>query len=422
MQTPTILRFAATGATVLTLTIAAAGCGLGDKSPLPLSGPSEFGLSLTLAASPDQLPRDGNSQSVVTITARDAAAQLLAGQRVVLSVSGTTASLSANEVVTAADGRASVTVTAPASTTTGNAIIVSATPVGTDAMNSAVRSLAIGLTGGSNATAPVPAFTITPSTAEVNRIITFDATATTDENQPCMNRCTYAWDFGDGTTGSGRQTAHTYTLARGYTVALTVTDPHGVSAVSRQDLVVTAPTAPTVTLAVVPSPPVVGQEATFRATATAAEGHSIVRYEWDFGDGDSKTTGDSSVKKTFTTRGVYAVTVRAVDTVGQVGIASLTLDLTSGTSTGISASFTVSPTNPAVGMSVNFNAATSTASTGATIVDYRWDWGDGTTTNTQSPTVTKTFTAARTYIVRLTIVDSLGRIAITTVTVTVALV
>ena len=36
-----------------------------------------------------------------------------------------------------------------------------------------------------------------------------------------------SWDFGDGTTGSGREVDHTYAAAGDYTVVLTVTDHHG---------------------------------------------------------------------------------------------------------------------------------------------------------------------------------------------------
>lgn len=37
----------------------------------------------------------------------------------------------------------------------------------------------------------------------------------------------YNWDFGDGTTATGRVVTHTYTAIRGYDVSLTITDVHG---------------------------------------------------------------------------------------------------------------------------------------------------------------------------------------------------
>ena len=54
--------------------------------------------------------------------------------------------------------------------------------------------------------------------------VVFTATATTNGTA-----LTYAWDFGDGDTGSGATVAHTYMLAGNYDVSLTATDTCGYS-------------------------------------------------------------------------------------------------------------------------------------------------------------------------------------------------
>ncbi len=95
-----------------------AGCAHNAETP-PGTGPSELGLSLEFTAVPDVLPLDGQSQSLLTITARDSngAPKRDVGIRVEIITSQGIADigrLSAKNVVTGGDGRATLTYTAPA--------------------------------------------------------------------------------------------------------------------------------------------------------------------------------------------------------------------------------------------------------------------------------------------------------------------
>ena len=51
---------------------ASAACTMKETDTPPLTGPSEFGTSVTVSIDPDQLTLDGLSQAKVTITAFDA--------------------------------------------------------------------------------------------------------------------------------------------------------------------------------------------------------------------------------------------------------------------------------------------------------------------------------------------------------------
>jgi hypothetical protein len=52
----------------------------------------------------------------------------------------------------------------------------------------------------------------------------FDGSGSTDSNGTLV---TYAWNYGDGSTGNGKTSSHTYTRTGSYTASLTVTDTAG---------------------------------------------------------------------------------------------------------------------------------------------------------------------------------------------------
>jgi PKD repeat protein len=68
---------------------------------------------------------------------------------------------------------------------------------------------------------PVASFTYTPIDLTVGDVVTFDASNSTANGG---NITSYTWDFGDGTSGTGKIVNHTYTAQGIYTVVLNVTD------------------------------------------------------------------------------------------------------------------------------------------------------------------------------------------------------
>ena len=63
----------------------------------------------------------------------------------------------------------------------------------------------------------------------VTAFIPFDATGSSDADAGETASLTYAWDFGDGTTGAGNTPPKAYSVAGTYLVKLVVTDVHGIS-------------------------------------------------------------------------------------------------------------------------------------------------------------------------------------------------
>jgi PKD repeat protein len=116
---------------------------------------------------------------------------------------------------------------------------------------------------------------------------------------------------------------------------------------------------------------------------------------------------------------VYVVTVTATDDTGQTGSVSQQLDITN---SGLTADIVFSPEDPIVGDAVRFTAANATAPDGASITEYEWNFGDHTGDDggtAEGRTVQHSYSAARTYVVRLTITDSRGNVGTVTETVTV---
>ena len=224
--------------TVLLLASSLGACTVDKQEAPPLTGPSGLAQQVVLSASPDRLAHNGAAQSVVTVTMTNESGQPISGQRV--SVGASTGFISNVDVVTGADGRASFIVTAPALSTPAEKITVFATPFGSNADNALTRTATIALTGTANTTAPTASFTFAPASPKIGDNVVFDASASTDEGGPCGANCTYLWNYGEGSTGTGMVSSRIYSQAKVFVVTLTVIDNAGTVA-NTQQVVTVAP-------------------------------------------------------------------------------------------------------------------------------------------------------------------------------------
>jgi len=245
---------------------------------------------------------------------------------------------------------------------------------------------------------PTADFSYSPIPPIVNEAVTFNASASSD---PDGSVASYRWDFDDGnvTTVYTSTIVHVFTAPATYSVNLTVTDNDGFT----DSIVkfVSLGQFPTADFTWTPLNPLAGALATFNASASTPNGGTIVSYRWDFGDGNVTTVADPIILHSYAAYGTYSVNLTVTDSEGLSD--SVTKPVT--VIAYPKASFVFSPTTPLAGESVTFNASASIPE-GGTIVDYKWDFGDGNVTTTASPTIVHVYTVFGNYLVNLTVTDS----------------
>ena len=152
--------------------------------------------------------------------------------------------------------------------------------------------------------APIAEFSSTTSGLTAS----FDASASTDEGGAIVS---YAWNFGDGTTGSGISPNHQYPSGGTYDVTLTVTDnASGTGTVQHQVVVVAANVGPTASFTADPGE----LEVTVDGSGSTDPDGFIQTYQWSFDDGG--TAIGPNVTHTYAAAGTYDVTLTVTDNAG----------------------------------------------------------------------------------------------------------
>jgi hypothetical protein len=183
--------------------------------------------------------------------------------------------------------------------------------------------------------------------------------------------------------------------------------------------VIQVPTdGPSPSFFVSPSAPKEMEDVWFDASASKG---SIVSYAWNFGDGDSQTTGGPHVRHNYELAGTYSATLTVTDHLGR-SASTTPRTITVASASDPTASFTTSPASPRAGVDlVTFNGSGSKAAAGRRIVEYAYDFGDGTPMYVGSNPITHhTYATAKTYTVVLRVMDDTGRYAVSTSTVSVS--
>jgi PKD repeat protein len=429
--------------------LVAGGC-VHQTEPTAIGGPSTFARSITVTATPDRITQDGSSQSSITVDAAGPDGRPLVGVALRLDmavpctatqpgcsggfVQADYGTLSARTVVTGSDGKARAVYTAPAAPSplqggSGSVVSIGAMPISND--GTGLRSIVnINLMPPGvilpPADTPTASFKVTPASFTAGVPVLFDGSASCGgalSGGACPSSSSaitsYAWTFGDSSTGTGQSVQHAFATAGSFAVTLTVTNARGVSASTTQSVSPTQTANPVAAFVFSPTAPVVNQTVVFNADASrAAPGRTLVQYSWIFGDG---TTGSGFLAShAFAAAGTYNVTLSVLDDGGLKTTLSQSVSVSGGAGSGgaPTAKFTFSPSAPGINQDVFFNASSSTAAGGHSLTSYAWDFGDGSTAT--GVTVTHPYTRTGTFVVTLVVTDDTNQQATTSASVSVA--
>ncbi len=233
---------------------------------------------------------------------------------------------------------------------------------------------------------PPPAASFTQNVTGGNAPLTVQFTDASTGNVTA-----WAWSFGDGQTSTQQSPVHTYAAAGTYTVSLNASNAYGYD-LSTQTNLITVLTPPAAAF----TANVTGGNAPLTVQFTDTSTGDIDDRHWDFGDGQTSTQPNPI--HTYLEPGIYTVTLTvsnaySEDTETKTGLITVL--------TPPAAAFSADLNRIPVGGTIQF----TDASTGD-ITTWHWDFGDGETSNEQSPS--HTYTAPGLYTVSLTVSNAYG--------------
>ncbi|GAA4337101.1 PKD domain-containing protein [Flaviaesturariibacter amylovorans] len=219
-------------------------------------------------------------------------------------------------------------------------------------------------------------------------------------DQSTGNPTTWSWDFGNGSTSTLQHPSATYFTTGTYTVKLTVTNNNGASTN-------TVTKTAYITVLTEPQPNFVADRTegcspaviNFTDQSSTPGNTTITNWQWDFGDGQSAT--GPNVQHAYRQAGSFTVTLTITNNAGCKKLYSRPNYIN--VNPGVAPRFTY--TDPGVcraPATVNFN----NTSFGPGTLTHTWYFGDGTTSNAQSPA--HTYSTNGTYQATLVVSSSLG--------------
>ncbi|WP_319548580.1 PKD domain-containing protein [Desulfogranum marinum] len=174
-------------------------------------------------------------------------------------------------------------------------------------------------------TPPIAAITPSATAGEAPLTITFDGSSSSDSDGTISS---YTWNFGDGSSITGKQVSHTFTDAGTFTANLLVTDNQGLTSTTSIPIIATAPVQetnqpPVAAISITASTGKAPLTVSFSASGSTDTDGTIASYTWNFGDGSSAS--GISTTHTYTTEADYIATLQVMDDKGMTATASTTI-------------------------------------------------------------------------------------------------
>lgn len=250
---------------------------------------------------------------------------------------------------------------------------------------------------------PISSFVATAQ-ASNGLALHFDGSASTDSDG---NIVSYAWNFGDGQTGSGVTIDHTYSLPATYAVSLTVTDDKNGSTTQTQQIVVRDTIPPVLSLQ---SPGSGSTIQSFNILVSGSSNKALSALTAQL-DGESLiniTLGadQKSFSQTIVAghAGARVLTVIAKDLSGNSTTAQVNFNIVVNLPPVANLKIT-EPSSNVAPLMVMFDASSSSSPQGKTL-HYQYDFGDGNTANSTNGIVSHLFATAGSYTITMTVTDS----------------
>ncbi len=237
-----------------------------------------------------------------------------------------------------------------------------------------------------------------PPSGQVGSTVSFSGSATATA---CSGTPAYDWDFGDGSAHANTANAsHSYSATGTYNWVFSVAAGSG-SCTKTGSITITALACTVTCSASAPAAAQTGSAVSFTGSATASSCSGGLTYDWNFGDGSAHGS-TASANHTYSAAGTYTWVFTA--TAGS-GSCSKTGTITAGsTACSVTCSASV-PASAAPNQEVRFSATASSTCSGQ--LHYRWQFGDGTDSQSD-PSTTHTYTTAGTYTWQLTVTSDSG--------------